>query len=248
MDDDNLDRSYLATKVCNEISQLRWDDEVEYAETLRDRRKMYTTLLALIVGLGVFKIELYADPKFIQVKPDITIGFVKTFIFFAVICLITSVHYLFKGGTIRKASGYTKTRASEYADISNDEVKALHQGEIHPESALMLKTQLRRLATYELAQANRTVSEHLKMGAFWLGATFLCLVLATMSDTFSPRQAIIDNPNRLKCVDERADDEPERQASESPTSGGNRDEAGRETESDVSNGSQEGSEDQGRTD
>ena len=39
-----------------------WEDEVRHADTLRDRRKVYATLLALVAGLGVFRLSWTRSP------------------------------------------------------------------------------------------------------------------------------------------------------------------------------------------
>lgn len=211
------DASYAATKVSYEISMLRWQDEIEYAETLRERRKLYTTLLILIVGLGVFRIELYGDPSDLRVVPGWTVWCVKACIILAMPCLFLSVRKLFKGGSVKKSSDYTKTRASEFIDLSQDEVEALHQGEIHPESALMLKTLRIREATEHLAAANRAVSENLKAGAFRLFLSCLLLMTAVLLYTISPRATITENHSRLMPVERSADEKENQDNSNRPT-------------------------------
>ncbi|HBS29626.1 MAG TPA: hypothetical protein DEB06_09305 [Phycisphaerales bacterium] len=46
---------------------MLWDDQVEYAQTLRDKRKTYSTGLLVIAGLGLFRLEWYRHAHLVPV-------------------------------------------------------------------------------------------------------------------------------------------------------------------------------------
>ncbi len=42
--------------------RMLWDDQVAYAESLREGRKTMSSLLLVMVGIGIFRMELFREP------------------------------------------------------------------------------------------------------------------------------------------------------------------------------------------
>lgn len=64
-DDDS--RALANAKQGLEQIELLWNDQVRFADELRDKRRTYTAVLVLLGGLGVFRISPFRDPVAVPV-------------------------------------------------------------------------------------------------------------------------------------------------------------------------------------
>ena len=163
----------MGCKEAYEICQHRWQDEVDYAETLRERRKLYTTLLVVAVSFGVFRIDLYVDPNHVAViNHPAAIWFMKICTIGASVPLFISVIWLYSSG---QKDENTPKRASEYLELSAEEIDQL----IIEEEDVSMRFKIERLrrATLELSDGNRRISSNLKLAAVLIGSGYALLTI-----------------------------------------------------------------------
>lgn len=149
----------MSCKEAFHICEYRWKDEVEYAETLRDRRKLWTTLLVVAVGLGVFRMDLHVDPEHVPVIRNIAVvWFIKLSVAAALAFFFFGAIHLFSSG---QKDNVASKRASELLELNDLELDGLAQADDEEISTWFMIEKL-RAATDKLHDANRRVSRKLK--------------------------------------------------------------------------------------
>jgi hypothetical protein len=83
-------------RLAFEQTLLLWEDEVAYAETLRDKRKTYSTGLVILAGLGIFRLAWTRKPDEVPaIDSDATRLILKCVLTFALGCFLLSAYFLF---------------------------------------------------------------------------------------------------------------------------------------------------------
>ncbi len=156
--------------------RMRWDDEVEYAETLRQRRKVFMTALALVVGIGIFQIDFHVSPDEVVAisNPWYRVG-VKLILLTAVGLFVVGAFWLFRSG---RNPDSTVSRASELLELDDPEVRSMVASEQANDPSTIIRIKKFKLATLSLEASNRRVSRNLRRGSFLIGMGYLCLILA----------------------------------------------------------------------
>ncbi len=80
-----------AAQIFEQVKTL-WDDQADLAETLRNRRKVLSSLLAVLLGLGLFKLEFWAPEGRTAIIDGRSVPFFRWLIVSA-ICLFTLAVY-----------------------------------------------------------------------------------------------------------------------------------------------------------
>lgn len=169
----------MAVQEAYEICEYRWKDEVEYAETLRERRKLLTTVMIVAIGLGMFRVDMYIDPSEVSAITNPAVkNFMKICVILAVFSYFVGSIYLFKGSQNGEDA---PRRASELLELSDEEVDNLSQQENN--LSVSLKTEKLRAATLSLSGANRRVSKNLKLAGFLIGMGYAFLTVNALAYT-----------------------------------------------------------------
>ncbi len=75
--------------------KMQWDDQVEYAETLRDRRKTGSSLLAVLVGIGIVRFQLYVKKDETLVLAGAGLYLLRVLMTMSSSCFIFGAYFLF---------------------------------------------------------------------------------------------------------------------------------------------------------
>mgnify|MGYP000876573951 CR=1 FL=1 len=65
---DSADRVFKSARMV-------WDDAVAYAESLRDRRRLFTTALTIVAGIGIFRLGWFRSDRDVPAIPDISLRY-----------------------------------------------------------------------------------------------------------------------------------------------------------------------------
>ncbi|MCP3906188.1 MAG: hypothetical protein GY715_21395 [Planctomycetes bacterium] len=74
---------------------MLWDDQVALADTLREKRKVISTLLVLLIGLGIFKLQFHRPPGHELVVSDRTLVVLTSLLIPATLCFLLGAYFLF---------------------------------------------------------------------------------------------------------------------------------------------------------
>lgn len=75
--------------------KLIWDDQVDYAATLREKRRNTSTLLAILIGLGVFRLEIHQKPAGALIMTGMQLSLFRWALLVAVICFAFGIYFLY---------------------------------------------------------------------------------------------------------------------------------------------------------
>jgi hypothetical protein len=83
-------------RLAHEQTVLLWEDEVAFAETLRDKRRTYSTGLVILVGLGVFRLAWTKDPSHVPALDSWAVRQVlKGIVGLALLCFLASAYFMY---------------------------------------------------------------------------------------------------------------------------------------------------------
>lgn len=168
----------MSAKDALEQCRHVWDDEIDYAETLRDRRKLFTGALVIAAGLGVFRIDLHVDEGQIRtISSDVALLALKVFVVAAGLLFATGAYFLFRSSKRKGDDVSAPRRASELLELSDDEVDLMCKPGTQDPAAIRLRIEKLRVATLRLAAANRRISENIKTGASLIALGYACLTV-----------------------------------------------------------------------
>lgn len=177
-----------------EQTQLRWDQEVEYAETLRTRRKLYSAALALVTGLGVFQLNTY--------KPDeaeFAVHAVEARILIALLGLLAlslflvgAYHLSTRGAMSKEEKGEMSMmlgidldrfprlarrlrvpRASRTLDLTGEAEDALIAADI--DTGELIRAKSMEISTRLLVASNNRVSNRIRRAGFCIGLGYVTI-------------------------------------------------------------------------
>lgn len=72
-----------------------WQDQVEHAQSLRDRRKIYAGLLTVLVGFGFFRVQLFRSKDAVPTVDPGSLVAIKWIATFSLVCLLIGAYWLF---------------------------------------------------------------------------------------------------------------------------------------------------------
>ena len=167
-----------SSRLLFEQAKYLLDDEIGYAESLRETRKTTSTLLAIVLGLGFFKITFFGSEKDLVLLVPVWAYYLSaTILTLAVAVLLYGAWLLFSERSFRflpppprHALEIGKSSAAlAVLDIDRPYRKALEQSS--PLFTVRVKTLVLQLAYNRLATANRRVRYRIDLGrkAIFLG-------------------------------------------------------------------------------
>lgn len=201
----------VAEQTLDHVRML-WDDAVGYAETLREKRKLYSTGIALILGIGVFRVSWYRSVRDVSAIADPTIELcIKLLVTVALTMLgIAAWHMfterpVFRRWAVRRIARMNfraariaarsrllawnrfdtrrHQRASTHMDIPSDVMDRLE--EFSPGQLMRIRAERIRTAYARLVQANDRVNRRIMRGVVWMGLSFAVFGIAAVWYSFS---------------------------------------------------------------
>lgn len=75
--------------------QQAWDDAVDHARSLTEKRKLYATILAVLAGLGLFRVQFSVAPNEIPAMGPLTAWTARSCLLTAMGLTVVGVYFLF---------------------------------------------------------------------------------------------------------------------------------------------------------
>ncbi|MFM9957685.1 MAG: hypothetical protein ACKVZJ_06395 [Phycisphaerales bacterium] len=143
------------------------EDEISYANALRESRKTATTLIALMVGVGIFKLDLYRDPGQELAVPPVAWWWIRACFCSALLGVLLGAYFIYtERGWDREFSqtsdGGKKGGALSILFLSPTVLKEYH--EKGPIEVMRMRTDGIRFAYSRLRDANRRVRKRIAIG------------------------------------------------------------------------------------
>ena len=88
LDETPYEEQLESSKLVLEQAQFLLEDEIGYATALRTQRRTLSGLLAIVIGLGVFRIDLYGSPDDVPLLPSWSILFIRILLVVAVFFIL----------------------------------------------------------------------------------------------------------------------------------------------------------------
>ncbi len=183
----------MSAKDVYEHTRDAWQDEIEYAETLRGRRNIFSTGLMVITGLGVFQLSPFIDEdkEFVIQNPSVR-WLITILILLALTLVVVGAYRLYTSGprsmeereieeSLEQEDGNEPMkirRASELLQLRPDEEEAMVVSEGGGDAAWMMRAKKLQLSVSVLKAANRRVSNRIKSAGVLISLGFLALVAA----------------------------------------------------------------------
>jgi hypothetical protein len=171
-----------------------WQAECENAERLSRKIGLLVSVLAILFGLGLYKIEWTYDPRhFSRIQPEIVLWIVKTLLAFALLCFLIGL-----------TSGLTRIRREPAGlDGEDDPIEAasayLHFPKEIVASPPVTDLETRAVVFYRYSAAidairnqNAAKSRKVKICEFWFLLGLFLVFLSVASYTFSSFPPIRD--------------------------------------------------------
>ena len=190
----------MAEQDLFEHAKFVWDEEIAYAETLRTRRNLYGTGLALVAGLGIFRLDplISEDQVFVVSAPGWR-AFILILIFFSLFVFLMGGFRLYTSGsptaqetaileklklvpTSRSKRGRPLPkrrrvpRASSLLVLRSDVEEALLVADTA--TAKVIRAKNLQIATRLLRESNRRVSNRIRSAGLYIGLGYTSLVIA----------------------------------------------------------------------
>jgi ABC-type multidrug transport system fused ATPase/permease subunit len=87
--------SYKTALLIDERQRMLWDDAVQYASALREYRKVVASLLLVLIGIGIFRIELFRSPGEELVIATRPLFWIKVLFTAVIACFTLSAYFMF---------------------------------------------------------------------------------------------------------------------------------------------------------
>ncbi|TVQ50292.1 MAG: hypothetical protein EA377_14445, partial [Phycisphaerales bacterium] len=87
--------SYKTALLIDERQRMLWDDAVQYASALREYRKVVASLLLVLIGIGIFRIELFRPPGEELAIDAQSLFWIKVLFSVVIACFILSAYFMF---------------------------------------------------------------------------------------------------------------------------------------------------------
>lgn len=163
--------STVAAQQALELHDCALRDQIDFAESLKNHRKALSAFLALLVGLGIVRLDLHRSPDEVLAVPNGALLAIRILLTLGTIVLIIGAAYLFTERPI--LWGQRKTRRSNpgsgalgYLYLSKRDLAIIER--LPPDLAIRARTRAIRRAYRELVPANRRVRARLVVSTFWL--------------------------------------------------------------------------------
>ncbi len=167
-----------AIKLLHEQAQYLLDDELEYAKSLKENRRTIATLLALIVGVGIYKIEFYRPMNQELIVAPWAVWTIRVLFLAAIALVLIGAYFIYtERGILDEFSNGKKSKGGALSVLYLRE-EVLKDFAKKPISEVWeMKTVGLRLAYKRLMEANRRVRKRLARGTF-LGLIGMAFILA----------------------------------------------------------------------
>ncbi len=192
--------------------RMLWEDAAAYADTIRDKRKLYAAGIALILGVGVLRVSWYRTTRDVSAIDSALVEFaIKALVSGALAALAAAAWNLFTErpvlrrtvvGVIARRSfrlarraarsallGWNRfdtlpfQRASTRLDLPSDILENLER--LQPSELMLIRALSLREAYSRLVDANERVNRRIMRGVVWMGVSFGLFGIAAVWYSFA---------------------------------------------------------------
>lgn len=166
-----------SVRLLHEQAEFLLRDEIAYAANLRDNRRTVSTLLALVVGIGVFKVDFFRPSTHTLVLDETWFLLIRVLFLGAVLLVLVGAYFIYTERPIVRDLGASTSRPGGALAVLFLREEILDQFVARPaDEVWRMKTGGLRLAYTRLRDANRRVRRRLALGTM-LGLLGLGLAL-----------------------------------------------------------------------
>lgn len=175
------DAAMRAAELLHDQAEYLLNDELGYASSLRDARRTLSTVIAVIVGIGVFRIELSRPENHVPTIPPWAEGLVRLMFILALLAILFGAYYIHTERALHREFASLKSQKRSGGALS---VLYLRQEvferflTLPPLDVIKMKAEGLRLAYSRLRDANRRVRARLAIGTFWIFAGVVLVLTA----------------------------------------------------------------------
>ncbi|MFA6043568.1 MAG: hypothetical protein WC718_01165 [Phycisphaerales bacterium] len=84
-----------------EVFRMLWDDQVAYADTLRDKRKLYSAGIAVLFGFGTFRLAWYRNLNEVPIVRDwLVFGLLQFLLVLVMAIALAAAYFLYTEGSM----------------------------------------------------------------------------------------------------------------------------------------------------
>lgn len=181
------DPSYRCESLLHDQIEYLLDDQVSYADSLRDSRRTAGGLLLLVIGIGIFRFDLFRPESHVLVVPVWSAWVIRAFVALALLAFLAGAYFIYSERAFHHEFR-KKTKGSGGAlSVLYLRQKVLDdfRGKQSPTETMKMKTDGLRLAYTRLRDANRRVRQRIAIGTLLLFLGLGCLSVAFGLYTFT---------------------------------------------------------------
>jgi hypothetical protein len=173
------------------------EKELSVRANLRETRKTISAILALIIGIGFFRVDIHRRPDEVTVVPFAALCFIRGFFTLALILMVPGVWYLFTERGVKHETERAANTGSALSELTVPDDLLARLAGMDKAQAMWIRTKALRLAYERLVEANARVRRRVYVGLYWLlGSLLLALIGFTVylwtiraaSDVPQPRE------------------------------------------------------------
>ena len=194
-----MDSSEQSSREVLEQTLFLLNDEISYSETLRSSRNTIASLLAVLLGLGIFKVELWGAPGEVRKVDSGSLLVIRACLTGAVLCSLVGVLYLFteRPGRAAVSKEENENPVLKPANFQRNESSAAMAvmflkpkfrkriEEMPPNLAIKVRTRIAEIAYDRLSRKNRRVRYRIELGRRWLLGSLAFVMVAFVTYLWS---------------------------------------------------------------
>lgn len=178
--------SLRTAELLHDQAQYLLNDEISYAASLKDSRKTASGLLILVVGIGIFRFEMYRPAAHVSTVPAGWSDVIR-WLFFVALCLLGYGGYrIYTERPLWKEFWRNPKSSGSALSVLNLRQEVLESFQAKtPLETMRMKTDGLRLAYTRLRDANRRVRARITSGTSFVFSGLLLVLLAFGVYTFT---------------------------------------------------------------
>jgi len=169
-------------------SEYLLNDEISYAASLRDARKTASGLLIIIIGIGLFRFEMFRAPGTIPTVPVWASAVIRVLFVFALGLLGAGGYWIYTERPMWKELRRTEQSGGSALSVLHLDAPTVKRLELtRPVDVLLWRTSTMRLAYERLRERNRRVRRRIAGGMAFVFTGFVLVFAAFVLYTVTVR-------------------------------------------------------------
>lgn len=183
----------------HEQAEYLLNDEIAYAESLRATRRTLSTLLLVVVGVGIFRFDLFRQADEVLAVPVWAAWTIRVVFVVAFLAFVSGVYFVYtERGLLREFRPSTERTGAALSVLYLRQDVLDEFMERPPLDVLRMRTEGLRLAYRRLRASNRRVRRRLASGTALLLAGLFLVLLGFVLYTFAVEVVVLTPPERVE--------------------------------------------------